>query len=42
MKEKELKLSGIGVSSGIVVGKVRIFATDISRIKNEKFLKKKF
>ena len=41
MKEKELKLSGIGVSSGIVVGKVRIFATDISRIKSRKISKEK-
>ena len=35
-KEREIKLSGIGVSSGIVVGKVRIFAQDITRIKSRR------
>ncbi len=35
-KEKEIKLSGIGVSSGIVVGKVRIFVEDITRIKSRR------
>ena len=35
-KEKEIKLSGKGVSSGIVVGKVRIFVEDITRIKSRR------